>query len=89
MRRAVKSRHDAEVLMIFGSSRLPQVLENIKSESSTNLRSKIKPGAEDDETSDATQLTSPSPEADRAQEPSLKRKFQQAESDSELSLIHI
>lgn len=78
MRRTNTSRHDAEVLIIFGSS-FREVSEN-KSESST--KPKIKP-TEDDETSDATQLTSLSPESDRAQEPSLKRTFQQAESESE------
>ena len=82
MRRAGGTRHDAEVLMIFGSD-CREAAEN-KSESSTKPKTKA---AEDDETSDATQLTSPSPEANRAQEPSSSKKFQQAESESDFETV--
>ena len=63
MRKADVSRHHAEVLLIFGGS-CREVSEN-KSESST--MPEIKP-TEDEETSDATQVTSQSPELDRAQD---------------------
>lgn len=79
MRNATTSRHDAEVLLIFGKSCIE--VSETRSESSTKP-----PPTEDDEASDATQLTSLSPESEpetQAPEPSLKRKFQQAESESD------
>ena len=88
MRSVSSSRRDAEVLLIFGSSSRERS-ESVEPESST--KPNIKP-TEDDEMSDATQLTSVSSESDGAQgtggtqqnlRPSLKRKLKQAQSVSE------
>ena len=83
MRHTSSLRQNVEVLLIFGSE------SNNKFESSAQPN--IKP-TENDETSDATQHTSLSPESDRAEgpggsqqdsRPSLKKKFQRTESESE------